>query len=122
MRLEHVVSLAVSQLMGRLVRRVVAMTILGLVALAAVYHLTVAGTIALENLYGPLYARLIVFAVYVALGLIVFGYLFATRAKEPAVAKQRSGLSRAPQDVRMAMLLESILRGYEAARSKSRHS
>jgi type VI protein secretion system component VasK len=122
MRLEHVVSLAIGQLFGRLIRRGIAMAVLALLVLIAVYHLTVAGIIALEQIYGPLDARLIVFGIYVVLALIVFGYLFATRAK-PAAATgkgKRGGIAGAPQDVQMAMLLDSILLGYTAARRKSR--
>jgi hypothetical protein len=121
MRLEHIVSLAISQLMGRLIRRVVLMAVLALLILAAVYHLTVAGVIALEQLYGPLDARMIVFGAYAVLALLVFAYLFATRAREPPL-DARATVSRRPKDVQMAMLLDSILLGYTAARRKSRHS
>jgi type VI protein secretion system component VasK len=120
MRLEHVVSLAISQLMGRLIRRIAVMTVLALLVLVAIYHLTVAGTIALEQLYGPLIARLIIVAVYAALALIAVIYLYATRAREPEI--KRHGTAKTPQDVQMAMLLDSILLGYTAARRKSRSS
>lgn len=121
MRLEHVVSRAISQLMGRLIRRVVVMAVLALLILAAVYHLTVAGTLALEGLYGRIDARLMIVAAYAVLALAVFGYLFATRAKE-LPEKRRPVTARTPQDARMAMLLESILLGYTTGRKKSRHS
>jgi type VI protein secretion system component VasK len=126
MRLDHMVSVAIRHLMGRLFRRVVAMAALALLVLVTAYHLTVAGTIALEQLYGPLYARLIVAGIYAALALIVFGYLFATRAGEPEEFREpknrRATRSRGSQDARMAALLESVLLGFAAARGKSRHS
>jgi len=116
MRLENVVSLAISQLMGRLLRRAVIMTLLGLFALGAIYHFSVAAILALEALFGPLYARLIVAGADLAIALAFFAVLYFTRAK-PIPAKQRPGISRAPQDVQIAMLIESVLQGYALARS-----
>jgi hypothetical protein len=116
MRLEHVVSQAINQLMGRLLRRVIVMTLLGLFALAAIYHLSVAGIIALEVVFGALYARLIIAGIDLVIALAFFGVLYMTRAK-PLVAKHRPGISRAPQDVQIAMLIESVLQGYALARS-----
>jgi hypothetical protein len=129
MRFEHMVSVTIRHLMGRLIRRAVAMAALALLVLITAYHLTIAGTIALEQLYGPLYARLIVAGIYAALVLIVFGYLFATRAEEPEEFKEpknrrATGSRGSPgsQDAKMALLLESVLLGFAAARGKSRHS
>jgi type VI protein secretion system component VasK len=122
MRLEHVVSLAVTQLIGRLIRRLIAMAVLALVVLAAVYHLTVAGTLELEKLFGLVNARLIVTAVYVVIALIIFGVLFATRAKPANAPKRKPGIAQAPPDARIAMLIESLMLGYSLARGKSRSS
>ena len=116
MRLEHVVSQAINQLMGRLVRRTIFMVLLGLFALAAIYHFSVAGIIALEGIFGALYARLIIAGIDLVIALVFFGILYLTRAK-PLPAKQRPGISRAPQDVQIAMLIESVLQGYALARS-----
>lgn len=116
MRLEHVVSQAISHLVGRLVRRVIIMALLGLFALAAIYHFSVAGILALEGVFGALNARLIIAGVDLAIALAFFGILYLTRAK-PLPAKQRPGISRAPQDVQIAMLIESVLQGYALARS-----
>jgi hypothetical protein len=116
MRLEHIVSLAINQLMGRLLRRVILMVLLGLFALAAIYHFSVAGIVALEGIYGALNARLITAGVDLLIALAFFGVLYMTRAK-PLPAKQRPGISRAPQDVQIAMLIESVLQGYALARS-----
>src|SRR5690348_12647585 len=121
MRFEDMITDVVGRLMRRLIRRGIAAAVFTLFVLIAIYHLTVAATVALETLYGPLYARLIVVGSYVALAAIAFAYLFATRAKKPA-PKPRSNTSRAPTDVRIALLLESILLGYTAGRGKSRHS
>ena len=116
MRLEHVVSQAINQLMGRLLRRVVIMALLGLFALAAIYNFSVAGILALEGVFGALYARLIIAGVDLAIAAAFFGVLYVTRSK-PLAAKPRPGISRAPQDVQIAMLIESVLQGYALARS-----
>ena len=121
MRFDDIIPDAIGRLMRRLIRRGIALAVFALFILIAMYHLTVAGTVALEVIYGPLYARLIVVGAYVVLAAIAFAYLFATRAKVLAT-KPRSNTSRAPTDVRIALLLESILVGYTAGRGKSRHS
>lgn len=121
MQIDEIITSVIGRLMRRLVRRGIAMAVFALFLLVALYHLTVAGTVALEQLYGPLYARLLVVAAYVVLALIAFVYLFATRAKRTA-SKARPSVSRAPKDVQIAMLLESILLGYTTGRGKSRQS
>jgi hypothetical protein len=125
MPLEDFISTTISRLMRRLVRRGIAMAVLALFILVATYQLTVAGTVALEELYGPLYARLIIVGAYAVLAAGAFAYLFATRIRPPVgkpVTKTRANGSRTPPDVRIALLLESLLLGYTAGRRKSRHS
>ena len=126
MPLEDIITTTISRLMRRMIRRGIAMAVLALFILVALYHLTVAGTVTLEMLYGPLYARLIIVGAYVLLAAMALTYLFATRAKPQSAksqaAKSRAGMSRAPKDVQIAMLLESILLGYTSARGKSRQS
>lgn len=126
MKIESIISQIFRRLVGRIIRRLLAAAVLALFILVALYHLTVAGMLALEELYGPLDARLIVVAIYAALAAIIFIYLFATRAKAPAAEaparKTRAASRNTPQDVRVAELLESLLLGYTTARRKSRHS
>jgi hypothetical protein len=122
MRLEHVVSLAITQLLGRLIRRLIAVAALALAVLVAIYHLTVAGTLELEKLFGLVNARLIITAVYVLAALVIFGVLFATRAKPVTPPKRKSGIGEAPPDARIAMLIESLMLGYSLARGKTRSS
>lgn len=121
MQIEEIITSVAGRLMRRLVRRGIAMAVFALFVLVALYHLTVAGTVALESLYGPLYARLAIVAAYVVLALAAFAYLMASRAKPPA-GKARPSVSRAPKDMQIAMLLESILLGYTTGRGKSRQS
>jgi hypothetical protein len=110
-----VVSHTLGQVLGRFVRRGIAMAVLALFALGAIYHFSVAAVIALEQHFGALTARLIIAVVYLLIALAVVGYLYATRAKLPA--QHRPGISRAPQDVQIALLIESVLQGYALARS-----
>lgn len=121
MKLDELVSLTIGRLMGRMLRRTAVIAALALCLLVALYHLTIAGTFALEETYGPLRARLIVVGAYATLAAIFFAYLLATRAKAPA-ATPRSNASRQSRDVQIAKLLESLLVGYTAGRGKSGHS
>jgi hypothetical protein len=121
MKLDQLISHLVGRLMGRMLRRMTAFAVLGLLILVTLYHLTIAGTLALEALYGPLNARLIIAGIYAVLAIVVLAYLLATRAK-PTPAAPRSNRSRQSQDIRVAELLESLLVGYTTGRRKSRHS
>jgi hypothetical protein len=125
MQIESFIAQLFSRLMGRMIRRLVAASFLALFVLAALYHLTIAGTLALETLYGAVDTRLIVAGIYAASAVVIFICLFATRTKAPpakaAASKARAHSSRrVPQDVRVAELLESLLLGYATARRKSR--
>jgi hypothetical protein len=119
MKLDQLISNLIGRLMGRMLRRMTAFAMLALLILITLYHLTIAGTLALEALYGPLYARLIVAGIYAVLAIVVLAYLLATRVKTTTAAPRRN---RQPQDIRVAELLESLLVGYTTGRRKSRHS
>jgi hypothetical protein len=120
MRLDHAVSLIISQILGRLFRRTAAMAAMALFVIAAVYQLSVAGTLLLDGIYGPINARLIVAGIDLVVALIVFVVLYVTRARQ--LSQQRwSGVADS-RDMRVAMLLESILLGYSLARRKSRQA
>lgn len=119
MRFDHIVSLTIGQVVGRLIRRVLAMIVLALFFLGTIYHLTVAGTVALEGVYSPLYARLMIAGAYLVITIAIGSGLYLTRAR-PLIVKPRTSGSRASQDAKMAMLLESVLAGFTAPRRKSR--
>jgi hypothetical protein len=125
MKIESVISQIFGRLMGRVLRRLLAITLVALFILVALYHLTIAGMLALEGLYGPLDTRLIMAGIYAVLAVMIFIYLFVTRGKAPAVEasarRTRAAARNTPQDVRVAKLLESLLLGYTTARRKSRH-
>jgi hypothetical protein len=115
MRLDRLIADAVSRLLGRLVRRAIAVLALGLFLLVTIYQLTAAGTLVLGATYGLVNARLIVAGIFAmaAIGALVF--LFATRARaEPAP----EGLQ--PRTMGIAMVLETLLLGYALGRGKAR--
>jgi hypothetical protein len=119
MRLDHLVADTLSRLIGRLLRRAIAALLLGLFVLAVIYQLTVAGTLELANSYGLVNARLIVAGIYAAAAIAALIFLFATRGK-PMIAETEAGALGKPRDLRIAMLLESVLLGYSLARNRSR--
>ena len=115
MRLSHIPEFAVNHLFGRLLRRAIGAALLALLMLVAVYHYTVAGTLALEAEYGLLYARLIVATAYTAAASIVFIVLWMTRTK-PLIQDRVAGELAGPRNMQIAMLIEAGLLGYTLAR------
>jgi hypothetical protein len=76
MKLTDIGSAFLRALTARLVRRATLIAAGSLFALAALYHVTVAGTVALELQVGTLYARLIIAGLYTfaaAVTIAVFG-------------------------------------------------
>jgi hypothetical protein len=113
MRLNEVPELAIGLLFGRLLRRALGFALAALFALAAVYHFTVAGTLALDAQFGALYARLIVAAIYTAAVLVALVVLWATRTGQAATDAR--ALS-APANAQILMLIEAVMLGYSLAR------
>jgi hypothetical protein len=119
MRLNQLTGFAINQLIGRLLWRLLAGAVLGLFALIALYHLTVAGSLALEGRVGVLYAHLIVAGAFSTAALIVYGALAATRAK-PLLKQDAAGALSEPRNMQIAMLIEAVMLGYALAR-KQKH-
>ena len=119
MRLDHLISDTVSRLIGRFVRRAIAAALLGLFALVVIYHLAVAGIVALSDVVGVVSARLIIAAVFALLAGGAFAFLMSTRAKPETKPED---ILREPRAVGLAMLLESALLGYALARGKPRQT
>ena len=115
MRLNQIPEVAVQRLFGRLIARAIGAVLFALFALVAIYHFTVAGTLALESEYGLLYARLIVAAAFSAAALIVLIVLWVTRIK-PAIEERRADILITPRDTQIAALIEAALLGYTMAR------
>ena len=119
MRFAQIVDIAFDYLLGRLLRRAAAIALFVLFALIAIYHVTIAGTLALVAEYGLLYARLIVGAIYTGAALITLIVLWATRTR-PLLENPAAGALTSPRNTQIAMLVESIILGYTLG-SKSRN-
>ena len=115
MQLSHITEFAIDRLFGRLLRRAAGFALLVLFALVALYHFTVAGMMALEGVYGVLYARLIVAAIYLAAAVIVLIVLWATRYK-PLISASSGDALVAQRDMQVAALVEAAMLGYAMAR------
>ena len=118
MRLDNIAAPIISQLMAPMLRRALVAALLGLAALIALYHFTVAGTLALELQYGPLYAHLIIAGIYVVFGLIALTVLWNMRAKVKT-ARSTPALSE-PRNMQLLMLVEAVMLGYSLARKSDR--
>ncbi len=114
MRLNQLTGFAFGKIFGQLRRRAIGAALLGLFALVALYHFTVAGSLALETQYGLLYARLIVAGVYAFAALTTFVILWATRAKP--IDEETAGALGSSRSMQFAMLAEAVALGYALAR------
>jgi hypothetical protein len=118
MRRENILVGATDHLLGRLLRRAFVLVVIGICAVVALYHFTVAGTIALTGHYGDLYARLIIGGGYAAVALISLVILRAMRGKSarlrgtPVLSNQR--------EAQLVMLVEAVMMGFALARKGER--
>ena len=123
MKLTDIGRALISNLTARLLRRAALIILGALFALAALYHFTVAGTVALELHVGVLYARLIIAGLY-ALAAIVTGTAFWLTRAGRANGAGALGLMQTPLgDVKfaqLAMIVEAILLGYSLSRKSNR--
>lgn len=105
---------ASERLLGALLWRLLLVLLAVLFAIAALYHFTVAGTLALELQFGMVYARLIVGGIYTALGLASAGTLWIfTRKTASAPPPHAQPSARALQ---LAALIEAVMLGYSVSR------
>ena len=117
MRVDQVASIALSQIFKRVMIRALLAAVLGLFALIAIYHFTVAGNLALQAQFGALYARLIIAGIYTALAGLAFLTLWLTRAKPPKVSEATLD---APREAQIVALVEAAMVGYSLARKGER--
>jgi hypothetical protein len=117
MRIDHIATMAVEHLLGRLFRRMLAAAALAIFAIVAIYQGSVAATLALQTHYGAVNAHLILCAAYVVLALIAW-LTFWLVGRKPAVTKAPA-LSQ-PREMQLAMLVEAVMLGYTLARKNDR--
>jgi uncharacterized membrane protein len=120
MRVDQIMAGVAEHLVGRLLRRALIAAVMAACAVVALYHFTIAGTIALQGPYGDLYARLIVGGIYALLSIIALSILWAMRSK-PAAFTGASALSN-PREIQLVMLVEAVMLGYTLARKRERAS
>lgn len=115
MQLNDIVQVTFNQLFGRLLRRALGAALLVAFAVVALYYASGAGTLALTQSYGALYAYLIMAAIYGGIALVVLFSLYATRHKSAAVNKAEDALAT-PPNMQIAALIEAVMLGYTMAR------
>jgi hypothetical protein len=117
MSLYNIATAAADHLVGRFLRRALLALAMAALAVVAIYHFTVAGTLALENHFSDLHAQLIVAGVYAALAIANYVILWATgrgntKARTPALGQQR--------EKQLTTLVEAAMLGFELARKGTR--
>ena len=115
MRLHDLTDLTFDLLFGRLLRRALGAALLAVFVSIALYYASSAGTLALSDAYGALYAYIIMAALYALATLIVLTVLWATRAR-PIVTNKPEGALASPRNMQIAMLIEAAALGYSMAR------
>lgn len=118
MRLDQIAAQTMNLLLAPFLRRALAAAVFALFVLIALYHVTTAGTVALELRYGTLYAHLIVAGIYGTLALIAFAVLWAMRAK--AVPGATPPALSEPRNMQLVALIEAAMLGYTMARKSDR--
>ena len=115
----RIAEIVFSYLFGRVLRRAMLVVFIGVLTFTAIYHFTIAGTLALEAQYGLLYARLIVGAAYSAAALVTTIIFWAMRTKRPN-EKRVVGATAAPRNAQITMLIEAGVLGYRFGRKSGR--
>ena len=114
MRIDQIAEIAIEHLLGRMIRRMFIAAVFAFCAIAALYQFTAASLLALEAPYGSLDARLIVGAVYAAVGMTALAAFWMDRSSKgiPTLSKAVP----APRELQLVMLVEAVMLGYELAR------
>jgi type VI protein secretion system component VasK len=117
MNFNALAAIAADRLLGRMLRRALVVAVMGVCAIIALYHFTIAGNIALTGQFGDLNARLIIGAAYAAMALISLVILWAMRSKSAGLATP--ALSK-PAELQLVMLVEAVMLGYALAQKGER--
>jgi hypothetical protein len=116
MRLGEIVEAALGEMFGRLLWRAAGVVIAALAAVASLYQLTVAGTMALELRYGALDARLIVGGAYLLVTVVAATVVWARRRPYTRTREHLDEMIASPRTGQIAMLLEAAMVGFSAAK------
>ena len=117
MGLTDLASATVGRIVGRLMRRVAGWALAGLFGLAAVYQASVAAGVALEALFGAVYAHLMIAGFYALLTIAIV--IFLATVRRPFVDDEyRASLAQLPVEAQVATIIEALLLGYAMSRRK----
>jgi len=116
--MNHSAETAISKALGRLMRQALLAIIIAACGLVAIYHATIAGTLALDAQYGLLNARLIVAAIYAAIALISLAIFWQHHRAVRLTANGKTLAS--PRELQVVMLIEAAMLGYQFARKDNR--
>ena len=119
MRLDQIVQVALGQIVGRLVWQAAIATVLAVCAIVAVYHFSVSAVLALERLYTPVAAQLIMGGIYAAISLIALIALWVQKNRSHRAVAVDKPLG-SPRQLQLVMLAEAVMLGYQLARKTSR--
>jgi hypothetical protein len=117
MALTDIATTAISRIAGRLARRIVGWSLVGIFGLAALYQASVAAVVALEAEFGSVYAHLIVAGCYALVAIAVVAILWVT-VPRPFAAQDRASLAKLPIEAQIATIVEALLLGYAMSRKK----
>jgi hypothetical protein len=117
MSLYNIATAAADHLAGRFLRRALLGLAMAALAVVAIYHFTVAGTLALEYHFSDLHAQLIVAGIYTALASVSYAILWATGHRS---AKTRTPVLNQQREKQLSNLVEAAMLGFELAKKGTR--
>jgi hypothetical protein len=117
MSLYNIAMAAADHLAGQFLRRALLALAMAALAIVAIYHFTVAGTLVLETHFSDLHAQLIVAAIYTALAIVSYAILWATGRRN---AKARAPMLSQQREKQITTLVEAAMLGFELARKGTR--
>jgi type VI protein secretion system component VasK len=117
MSLYNIATAAADHLAGRFLRRALLALAMAALAIVAIYHFTVAGTLVLETYFSALHAQLIVAGIYTALAIGSYTILWATGRRN---AKTHAPMLSQQREKQLTTLVEAAMVGFELARKGTR--
>lgn len=118
MTLSAIASATIGRLASQLMRRAAGWALVAVFALAALYQASVAAVLALEEMFGAVYAHLMMAGFYALLMTAVVVLLWVTVRRPFADNEFRKSLATLPPEGQIATVIEALLLGYAMSRRK----
>jgi hypothetical protein len=115
-QIDQVAGSVVDQLFGRMLRRALIAAVFVALAIVAIYHFTIAGTLALEQHFSMIETRLIIGVIYAFIALACAIWWLALGRS----ASSRTSALANPREMQIAMLVEAVMLGYALSRKTQR--